>query len=208
MCKQIVIVLLKRLLEKKHVLTHELLLIYFYHVLLRWTSQMPLCLYIRTMQNLSQQLGLPSSFHVSLSVGLVQTCPRFKPITLRCPTIGGQWAVGHGRGLVEGRTWQLNAMYDVRKAWFTGEAEISQHSRSPQRNVITSRGQLEPSWERGESLPLWRNSTKILNLSRVDSSSTIMIKNHKLSLDTDSDLQQLHVITAGTRSPDTVVTEL
>lgn len=85
--------------------------------------RIPLCLQIRAKQN-SQRAGLPSSFHVSLSVGLVQTCPRFKPIRLYFPATGGQWAAGHGRGLVKGV--DLRALLHVwcREAWFTGESKF------------------------------------------------------------------------------------
>lgn len=68
-----------------------------------------------------QQAILPSSFHVSLSVGLVQTCPHSRPIRGHWPATGGQWAPRHDRGSVNGAALRARLHVWCNRTWFTGE---------------------------------------------------------------------------------------
>lgn len=87
----------------------------------------PICPFVSPCKDNAklQQPGLSSSFHVSLSVGLVQTCPRFHPIRCYCPTTCGQWAVRLDRGLVKRAAPRAQPHIWCNETWFNRRLQIS-----------------------------------------------------------------------------------
>ena len=64
--------------------------------------------------SIQRMTPLAPPFHVS---GLVETCPRFGPIRIHCPTTEDQCAARDRRGLVSERDSRLDSIRPVTSGW-------------------------------------------------------------------------------------------